>query len=176
MKLLILIFLLPLQAWAADWKIRWEAAKGETECVISYEPRSLDEFVSALPAGHAEANADRKDGLAPAGAEVRLLGQIQGRKVFAVELRVEKTYYARYFLILAEVEDGRYMPIYVHQFAPGTHGHGDPVFESGEQSFSVVVSSDTHGTSPRSKRFRITCDLKSPPRTRETAEPAGPVR
>ena len=171
-----LLLLLPLQLWAGDWKIRWEAAKGDLECTIPYQPRPLDEFLCALPSGHLEANADIKSGLVPASSTLELLGRFRGRKIFSLELHVAKTYYTRYFLILAEVEAGQYMPIYVHQFAPGAHGHGKPVFKAEEGSFSVLVSSDTHGTGPSSESFLITCDLKSPPKTEQVdaVSPAKP--
>ena len=59
------------QAFGRQWTVHWEAAKGETECSIVYEPRTLDELRSKLPAGHPEANADIKKGAAPAKASTK---------------------------------------------------------------------------------------------------------
>jgi hypothetical protein len=166
MKLLIsFIALLAVNAFGAEWSIRWEAAKGKTVCTNPYEPKSLEAVVSALPAGHQEANADLEDGLKPAKSTTELLGTFNGRKVLAVELEVPQSYYSRYFLILAEVDDAKFMPIYIHQFAPGAHGHGKPTFRASDSNFSVTVTSKTIGTNPSEKAFRITCDLKTPPKT-----------
>lgn len=166
MKLLAsVIALLSVNAYGAEWSIRWEAAKGETECAIPYEPKSLESILSALPAGHPEANADIKDGLKPTKSSTELLGTFKGRKVIAAELEVPQAYYSRYFLIIAEVEDRKFMPIYIQQFAPGVHGHGRPTFKSTESNFSVTITSETIGTDPSAEAFRITCDLKSPPKT-----------
>ena len=166
MKLLLsLIALLAVNALGAEWSIRWEAAKGETVCTIPYQPRSLEAILSALPAGHPEADADLKDGLKPAKSTTELLGTFNGRKVIAAELQVPQTYYSRYLLIVAEVENGKFMPIYIHQFAPGVHGHGKPTFEASESDFSVTITSKTIGTDPSEKGFRITCDMNTPPTT-----------
>lgn len=170
MKLLLsFIALLAVNASGAEWSIRWEAAKGETVCSISFEPRSLESILSALPAGHSEANADIKDGLRPAKSTTELLGTFNGRKVIAAELEVPQTYYSRYFLIIAEVEVGKFMPIYIQQFASGVHGHGKPTFKSSESDFSVTISSKTIGTDPSEQEFRITCDLKTPPKTEQVS-------
>jgi hypothetical protein len=166
MKLLLsFIALLAVNAFGAEWSIRWEAAKGETVCAIPYEPRSLETIVSTLPAGHPEANADLKDGLKPAKSTTEILGTFNGRKVLAVELEVPQSYYSQYFLIVAEVEDARFMPIYIHQFGPGTHGHGKATFRASDSNFSVTITSKTIGTDPSEEAFRITCDLKTPPKT-----------
>lgn len=166
MKLLVsFIALLAVNAFGAEWLIRWEAAKGETVCAIPYEPRSLETIVSALPAGHPEADADLKDGLKPAKSTTELLGTFNGRRVLAVELEVLQSYYSRYFLIVAEVDDAKFMPIYIHQFAPGVHGYGKPTFKASDSNFSVTITSNTIGTDPSEKAFRITCDLKTPPTT-----------
>jgi hypothetical protein len=170
MKLLLgFIALLSIDASGAEWSIRWEAAKGETVCVIPYEPRPLEAILSALPSGHPEANADIKDGLKPVKSTTELLGTFNGRKVVAAELEVPQTYYSRYFLIVAEVEDGKFMPIYIHQFAPGAHGHGLPTFKASESDFSVTITSTTIGTDPSEEAFRITCNLKTPPKTEQVS-------
>lgn len=167
MKLIGFAFLLmaSFSTAAEDWKIHWGAAKGDVECILPYNPRPLDQFTHEIPEGHAEANDDRKGGLVPASATTILLGKFNGRKVLSLELHVDGGYYNRYFLILAEVEPSKYMPLYVHQFARGAHGHGQPQFAATHQNFSVSITSETHGTSPSSERFKITCDLKSPPKT-----------
>ena len=166
MKLILsFIALLAVNAFGAEWSIRWEAAKGETVCAIPYEPRSLEVVLSALPAGHPEANADVKDGLKPAKSTTELLGTFNGRRVIAAELEVPQSYYSRYFLIVAEVEDAKFMPIYVHQFAHGVHGHGKPTFKATDSNFSVTITSKTIGTDPSEEAFRITCDLKTSPKT-----------
>jgi hypothetical protein len=166
MKLILsFIALLAANAFGTEWSIRWEAAKGETVCAIPYEPKSLETILSALPAGHPEANADLKDGLKPAKSTTELLGTFNGRKVIAVELEVPQSYYSRYFLIVAEVDDAKFMPIYIHQFAAGVHGHGKPTFKTSDSNFSVTITSKTIGTDPSEEVFRITCDLKTPPKT-----------
>ena len=170
MKILLYILaLLSTPAFCAEWSIRWEAAKGDSVCSISYEPRSLDTILSTLPAGHIESNADIKNGLKPTKSSTKLLGLFSGRKVIAAELEVPQSYYSRYFLIIAEVEDGKFMPIYIHQFAPASHGHGKPTFKSSESDFTVTVTSTTIGTTPSEKNFRITCNLKTPPKTEQDA-------
>lgn len=170
MKLLLSILaLLAVKAFGAEWSIRWEAAKGESVCAIPYEPKSLESILSKLPAGHPEANADLKDGLKPAKSTTELLGTFNGRKVIAVELQVPQTYYSRYFLIVAEVENGKFMPIYIHQFAPGGHGHGKPTFQATESAFSVMINNKTIGTDSSEDVFRITCDLKTPPKTEQVS-------
>jgi hypothetical protein len=168
MKILTsILVLLSTQAFCAEWSIRWEAAKGDSVCSIPYEPRSLDSILSSLPVGHFEANDDIKNGLKPAKFSTELLGTFKGRKVIAAELEVPRSYYSRYFLIIAEVEVGKFMPIYIHQFAPGAHGHGKPTFKSSESDFTVTVTSTTIGTSPSEKNFRMTCNLKTPPKTEQ---------
>ncbi len=123
--------------------------------------------MAALPSGHPEANADIKDGLKPAKSTTNLLGTFNGSKVIAVELEVPQTYYSRYFLIVTEVEDGKFMPIYIHQFAPGTHGHGSPTFKASKSDFSVTVTSETIGTDPSEDAFQITCNLTTTPKTEQ---------
>ena len=168
MRMLVATFaLLSMPVFGSEWSIRWEAAKGDSVCSIPYEPRSLDSIQSSLPAGHFEANADIKDGLKPAKSSVEFLGTFKERKVLTVELEVPTSYYSRYFLIVAEVENGKFMPIYIHQCAPGSHGHGKPTFKACESDFTVTVTSLTHGTTPMEVVFRITCDLKSPPKTEQ---------
>jgi hypothetical protein len=167
--ILSFIALLAANAFGAEWSIRWEAAKGETVCTIPYEPRSLETIVSTLPAGHPEANADLKDGLKPAKSTTELLGTFNGSKVLAVELEVPQSYYSRYFLIVAEVDDAKFMPIYIHQFAPGVHDHGKPIFKASDSNFSVTITSKTIGTDPSGDVFRITCDLKTPPKTEQVS-------
>jgi hypothetical protein len=177
MKLLLnIIALLSIDASGAEWPIRWEAAKGETRCAIPYQPKALEAILSALPAGHPEANADIKDGLKPAKSTNELIGIFNGRKIIAVELEVPKSYYSRYFLIIAEVEDARFMPIYVHQFAPGAHGHGKPTFTSSQSDFTVTVTSKIIGTPASEQEFRITCDLKTPPKTEQVVAGNGGQR
>lgn len=163
------IALLSVNAFGAEWHIRWEAAKGETVCAIPYEPRSLDAILSALPAGHPEADADLKDGLKPAKSTTEFLGIFNGRRVLAVELEVPRSYYSNYFLIVAEVEDAKFMPVYIHQFARGAHGHGKPTFRTSDSNFSVEITSETLGADPSEKAFWITCNLKSPPKTEHVA-------
>ena len=167
--LLATLALLSMPVFGAEWSIRWEAAKGDSVCSIPYEPRSLNTIQSSLPAGHFEADADIMDGLKPSKFSTEILGVFRGRKVLTVELEVPTSYYSRYFLIVAEVEDGKFMPIYIHQFAPGSHGHGKPTFKASESEFSVAVTSATHGTTPSKEAFRITCDLKAPPETEQVS-------
>jgi|GEM_PF-6306720 len=172
MKLLAsIIALAAANAFGSEWTIRWEAAKGESICKIAYEPRSLDSILSSLPAGHFEANADIQNGHKPARSSKEILGTFKGRKIIAAELEVPHSYYSRYFMIIAEVEEGKFMPIYIHQYSPGGHGHGKPVFKATKSNFTVTVSSDTIGTDPTQDFFRITCDLKSPPKTEQASEP-----
>jgi hypothetical protein len=166
-RLAILFTLLATNAFGAEWSIRWEAAKGDTLCTIPYSPRSLESMLSSLPAGHPEANADIKEGLKPSSSTMELLGTFQGRRVIAAELEVPQTYYSRYFLIIAEVEDGRFMPLYIHQFSPGAHGRSKPNFQASKSDFTVTITSDALGTDPSSHQFRITCDLKSQPKTEQ---------
>jgi hypothetical protein len=174
MKLLALIFaLLSIRAFGAEWSIRWEAAKGDSKCSIPYAPRSLDAIQATLPSGHPEANADIKNGLKPAKSSSEVLGTFEGRKVVAVELEVPDTYYARYFMIVAEVEVGKFMPVYIHQYAPGAHGHGKPSFAVGKSGFSITVTSTTRGTSPSEETFRVTSDLKSSPKTEHVVAGSG---
>lgn len=170
MRLLLATFVfLSLPLLGGEWSIHWEAAKGDSMCSIPYEPRSLDSIQSSLPAGHLEADADIKNGLKPAKFSTEILGVFKGRKVLTVELEVPTSYYSRYFLIVAEVEDRKFMPIYIHQFAPGSHAHGKPTFRSSESDFLVTVTSTTHGTSPSKETFRITCNLKTPPKTEQVS-------
>lgn len=166
-SLFCLIALFSVNAFGAEWSIRWEAAKGGTVCAIPFEPRSLEEILSVLPAGHPEANTDIKNGLKPANSTTELLGTFSGRKVIAAELEVPESYYSRYFLLLAEVEESKFLPIYIHQFAPGVHGHSKPSFKASNLNFSVTISSRTMGTDPSEESFRITCDLKTPPKTEQ---------
>jgi hypothetical protein len=102
------------------WEIPWEAAKGEHKVVLPYQPVPLDKFLLEIPAGHEEANRDRKEGLKPAAATVKLLATFRGRSIFQVVMEVEKSYYNRYYFIVAEVEEGRYMALFAHQYAFGT--------------------------------------------------------
>lgn len=170
MKLLVsFVAFLAVNAFGAEWPIRWETGKDETVCAIPYEPRSLETIMSALPAGHPEANADIKDGLKPAKSSTEPLGTFNGRKVLAVELEVPQSYYSKYFLIVAEVHDAKFIPIYIHQFAHVVHGHGKPTFNASDSNFSVTITSNTIGTDPSGEAFRITCDLKTPPKTEHVA-------
>lgn len=172
MKLLVsMIALMAMNASGAEWFIRWETAKDEGICQILYEPKSLQSTLNSLPAGHPEANADINDGLNPSKSSKEIIGTFKGRRVIAVELEVPQTYYSKYFLIVAEVEEGKFMPIYIHQFAPGVHGYSKPVFKASESHFTVTVTSDTIGTQPGTDTFRITCDLKSPPKTEQVHTP-----
>lgn len=172
MKLLVcMITLMAMNASGAEWSIRWEAAKGESVYQIPYEPKSLQSILTSLPAGHPEADADINDGFKPSKSSKEIIGTFKGRRVIAVELEVPQTYYSKYFLIVAEVEDGKFMPIYIHQFAPGVHGYSKPAFKASESDFTVTVTSDTIGTQPRTDTFRITCDLKSPPKTEQVHMP-----
>lgn len=166
MKLLLIFIVLPTgDAIGVEWSIRWEAAQGKTICAIPYEPKSLETILSELPAGHPEANADLKKGLKPTKSTTEILGTWNGLKVLAIELAVPHSYYSKYFLIVAEVDNAKFMPIYIHQFAPGVHDHGKPNFKAADLNFSVTISSKTIGTTPSEEVFRITCDLKTPPKT-----------
>ncbi|MCB1093113.1 MAG: hypothetical protein KDL87_16360 [Verrucomicrobiae bacterium] len=152
------------QAFGRQWTVHWEAAKGETECSIVYEPRTLDELRSKLPAGHPEANADIKKGAAPAKASTKTIGTFHGNRVLAIELEVPTSYYSRYFMIVAEVETEKFMPVYIHQYAQGSHCHGSPRYRESKTEFTVTITSRTIGTDPSEQTFRVTCDLKSPPK------------
>ena len=166
---ILLLSLVSALAESAEWTIYWEAAKGELTSKIPYDPKPLQDYLFALPSGHFEANEDIKSGLTPSKSTVELIGKFKGRKIVSVEHEIEDTYYSRYFIILAEVELGKFMPIYVHQYSPVAHGHSKPVFVSKEKAFSISIDSLVHGTTPSHTTCRVTSNLKSPPRTEQVS-------
>lgn len=167
LSLSVVLFFLSLHGSAADWTIRWEAAKGEDQATIPYAPRPLESYLKALPAGHFEADADISEGRKPGKSTVTELGSHKGRRVVGVELEVADTYYNRYFMILGEVEPDKFMPSYVHQYAKGAHGHGRPFFTSGEDICNITLTSDVLGSPQTYRTYLIRWDLKSEPLVRE---------
>lgn len=151
---------------AEPWTIHWEAAKGPLTATIDSQPRPLADYLFALPSGHPEADADRRAGLEPRLATVRVIGLAGKRKVVSVELEVPDAYYQRYFLVLAEAGPARFVPVYVHQYAPDAHGVGKPDFRETADGFELTVRSLTHGTTPSAVTHRITYDFRNPPRTK----------
>ena len=149
---------------ADEWSVHWEAAKGETTVSVPYQPRDLSEFLTALPAGHLEADADIKDGYTPAQATVVHLGTFKGSKILSVEQQVPDSYYNRYHFILAEVEPDKFFPIYVNQYAVGHTSHAQPVFADHGDTFSVTVSVTVLGTAPSTVTHKITSNLKEQPK------------
>ena len=169
MKLHIIAALISITtcSYAAEWSIYWEAAKGETTVSVPYQPKEFSVFLTELPAGHFEADADIHAGYTPAQATVVPLGTFKGRKIFSVEQQVQDSYYNRYHFILAEVEPDKFFPIYVNQYAVGHTSHNQPVFADHGDSFSVSISVTVLGTAPSTITHKITSNLKTQPKAEQ---------
>ncbi len=153
---------------AEEWQIPWEAAKGDRKVVLPYRPVSLDRFLLEIPAGHEEADQDRKEGLKPASAKVRLLTTFRGRNVFEVTMEVKDSYYDRYHFIIAEVEEGRYMPIFGCQYAEGSLSLDESIVSSTDEKLELLVKSRVNGTDPGGPTYHLSLGKDFKPSFTET--------
>ncbi len=151
-------------AQAGEWEIPWEAAKGEHKAVLPYKPLPLDRFLLEIPAGHEEANRDRKEGLKPAVSRVTLLTMFRGRSIFRVLMEVEETYYNRYWFIVAEVEQGRYMPLCAHQYFDGSVKIEDRVERVDTDQLELSVFAEGGGKNGSRPKYKISLGNDFKPR------------
>ena len=160
MKLLLTIslFLIHQCCLADTWAIRWEAAKGESTVEWEEEGRLLSDYLFELPAGHSEANHDRKQGLKPATATARQLSIENERRVVQVLLEVPGTYYNRYLLFLVETEPDRFRPMFIYQYSHSSFGFSAPEISAEGEKIDLVISTAIHGTSPTKTTYEITLD------------------
>ena len=157
-----------MTALADGWEIAWGAGKGERRVVLPYAPKPLDQILTEIPAGHSEANIDRKSGVKPIVSKVRLLGNHRGKKVIEVMMETSDTYYKRYYLILAEVAESAFQPVFVYQFSPGHIKIAPPQVKATEEVMELSIEVTVTGSDPTSDTYRVSLDKKLRPTTTET--------
>ncbi len=142
------------------FKIPWESDKNGGGVSIVEAPAPLEHWLLQIPAGQEEADIDRKAGHKPSSAVVRHVADFHGRSILQVTLKVDGSYYNWYYLILAELQEGRYLPIFIRQTAEGMWKVSERVTNSTDENLEIEVSSRVNGTSPGTTLHRLQLNEK----------------
>ena len=144
MLFLFLISLAVATARSAEpWTFHCEAEKGDLTASVPRQPSPLDSYILELPR-YSPDPLDRDTVIQR--ATVRVVGSYHTHRVVEAHLQFKENYYTDLYILLCEAQPGRYLPIYVQQYARGVRTPELTAFSSTGDRCSMTVVVRYSGT------------------------------
>ncbi len=112
----LLSLVLPTARAAERWTFHCEAEKGDLTASVPREPTPLDSHILELPR-YSPDPLDRDAVIQR--TTVRVVGSYRTHRIIEAHLEYKESYYTDLYILLCEAQPGRYLPIYVQQYARG---------------------------------------------------------
>jgi len=143
----LFIFLLSLAIASArdaeSWTFHCEAEKGDLTASVQRQPTPLDSYILELPRYSPDPLG--RDAVLQ-HATVRVVGSYRTHHIVEAHLKYKDSYYTDLYILLCETQPGRYLPIYVQQYAKGVRTPELTAFSATEDRCSITVVVRYSGT------------------------------
>jgi hypothetical protein len=128
---------------AEPWTFHCEAEKGAVTASVPRQPTPLDSHILELPR-YSPDPLDRDAVIQH--TTVRVVGSYRTHRIVEAYLEYKESYYTDLYILLCEVQPGRYLPIYVQQYARGVRKPELTAFSATEDRCSITVVVRYSGT------------------------------
>ncbi len=143
-----------------DWPVFYSAEKGPAHLLISREAQTLAAYTNSIPLWNRELLTPRAK---INFVEINELGKNGGLRVLEVRFSLKDIYYTNMLMIIEEVKQGQFLPIYVQVYNRNVRVPSASVITNDQEKLIVNTGMDYEGTGHFHDHYKVTISLNHDP-------------
>jgi len=136
-----------------DWPVFYSAEKGPAHLLISREAQTLAVYTNSIPLWNYELLTPRAK---INFVEINELGKNGGLRVLEARFSLKDIYYSNMLMIMEEVKQGQFLPIYVQIYNRNVRVPSASVITKDQKKLIVNTGMDYEGTGHFHDHYKIT--------------------
>jgi hypothetical protein len=137
----------------AKWPVFYDCEKGPEHLSIAREPKCLAFFTNEIPEWN---YALRVPSAKIIAAKTKELGELKGLRVVEVQLSLNDAYYSDVLMILQEIKNDQFLPVYVQDYNQGTREPSKSSPLKTNLKLIIEAGMDYSGTGHFHNHYKIT--------------------